>query len=122
MAIRYQKETKFYRCLEQWDSEFDLDQIAQAGSPFEKIVEDSLKNQTRKLKQEWTENRWSLEEEKDELLSWIHEVKTPLTAIYLIIERLDNEAVKSQLSYEWLAYLSLTRSTITSKTNSFYGE
>ena len=30
-------------------SEFDLDQIAQAGRPFEKIVEDSLKNQTRNI-------------------------------------------------------------------------
>ena len=44
----------------------------------------------------------SLEQEKDELLSWIHEVKTPLTAMQLMIDRLDNETMKSHLIYEWL--------------------
>ena len=33
----------------------------------------------------------TLEQEKDELLSWIHEVKTPLTAMHLMIDRLDDE-------------------------------
>ena len=44
----------------------------------------------------------TLEEEKDDLLSWIHEVKTPLTAMHLMIERLDDETMKAQLTYEWL--------------------
>ncbi|MNP30098.1 Sensor histidine kinase GraS [compost metagenome] len=43
-----------------------------------------------------------LEEEKDDLLSWVHEVKTPLTAMHLMIERLDDETIKTQLTYEWL--------------------
>ena len=44
----------------------------------------------------------TLEQEKDELLSWIHEVKTPLTAMHLMIDRMDDEKLKSHLTYEWL--------------------
>jgi two-component system, OmpR family, bacitracin resistance sensor histidine kinase BceS len=99
LASRYHKETTFYRSLD--ESDLDLTPLAEARSPFEKIVEDSLKHQTIKLKKEWSENRWSLEEEKDELLAWIHEVKTPLTAMHLIIERVEDEKLKSQLTYEW---------------------
>ncbi|MDT1800526.1 hypothetical protein QK887_26075, partial [Salmonella enterica subsp. enterica serovar Oslo] len=40
--------------------------------------------------------------EKDELLSWIHEVKTPLTTMQLMIERMEDETLKAQLQYEWL--------------------
>lgn len=35
-------------------------------------------------------------------MAWIHEVKTPLTAMHLIIDRMEEKALKSQLSYEWL--------------------
>ena len=101
LVVRYQKETLFYRSLDQNDLDLDITQLVEAGSPFEKIIENSLKQQTINLKQEWAKNRWSLEEEKDELLSWIHEVKTPLTAIQLIIERVEDEKLKSQLAYEW---------------------
>lgn len=66
------------------------------------MVEQRIINQTNLLKQEASQNRIALEQEKDELLSWIHEVKTPLTAMHLIIERLDDEVIKAQLTYEWL--------------------
>ena len=62
----------------------------------------------------------SLEEEKDELLAWIHEVKTPLTAMHLMIERVDDETIKIKLTYEWLRIHLLLRSTTSPKTNSFY--
>ena len=101
LAFRYHKETTFYRSLDESNLDLDLTPLAEARSPFEKIVENCLKHQTIKLKKEWSENRWSLEEEKDELLAWIHEVKTPLTALHLIIERVDDEKLKSQLTYEW---------------------
>ena len=94
LAFRYHKETTFYRSLDESNLDLDLTPLAEAESPFEKIIENSLKHQTIKLKKEWSENRWSLEEEKDELLAWIHEVKTPLTAMHLIIERVDDETIK----------------------------
>ncbi|WP_251551035.1 sensor histidine kinase [Neobacillus muris] len=100
--FRYQKETRYYRSLKDWDKDLDLTTLAPAESPFEKIAEDTLVTQTEYLKQEAAKHFSSLEHEKDELLSWIHEVKTPLTAMSLIIDRLEDEQVKSRLLYEWL--------------------
>ena len=66
----------------------DLTSIAHPESPFEKIIENSIINQTRTcLNKIASHNLMTLEQEKDELLSWIHEVKTPLTAMHLMIER-----------------------------------
>ncbi|EPR28274.1 Two-component sensor kinase ytsB [Geobacillus sp. WSUCF1] len=72
------------------------------GKPLEKIVERVLASQTDQWKQELKEHLATLEQEKDELLSWIHEMKTPLTAMRLIIERVGDENTKAQLLYEWL--------------------
>ena len=102
LIIRYQKETRFYRSLEEWSTHLDLTSITHAESPFEKMIEDRLINQTEQLKQDAALNRMTLEEEKDDLLSWIHEVKTPLTAMHLMLERLNDETIKAQLTYEWL--------------------
>ncbi|MDR7237600.1 sensor histidine kinase [Neobacillus drentensis] len=102
LIIRYNKETKFYKSVETWENNLDLTSISNAESPFEKIIENSVTNQTELLKQIASQNWMSLEQEKDELLSWIHEVKTPLTTMRLVIDRLDNEPIKAPLIYEWL--------------------
>ncbi|MBT2686680.1 sensor histidine kinase [Bacillus sp. ISL-47] len=100
--LRYQKETKFYKTMEDRENNLDVTSIPEAGSPFEEIVESSLLSQTERFKQEITQNRTMLEQEKDDLLSWIHEVKTPMTAMHLMIDRLEDQTLKSALTYEWL--------------------
>ncbi|MDQ0271852.1 sensor histidine kinase [Cytobacillus purgationiresistens] len=100
--IRYQKETRYYKSLEDWENSLDITNIAAGNSPFEKIIEDSLDSQTAKLNHMIDQKQTALEQEKDDLLSWIHEVKTPLTAMQLKIERLEEDTLKLQLSYEWL--------------------
>ncbi|MBO0962717.1 sensor histidine kinase [Neobacillus sp. MM2021_6] len=102
LIFRYHKETRFYKSLAEWENNLDLTTIAEPESPFEKMVEQSIVNQTVLLKKEATENLLMLEQEKDELLAWIHEVKTPLTAMHLMIDRLDNEKTRAQLNHEWL--------------------
>lgn len=102
VIIRYHKETRFYKGLEERNNDLDLSTLPSVGSPFEQIVEDSILSQAEFLKQVASQSLMALEEEKDDLLSWIHEVKTPLTAMHLMIERLDNETMKTQLTYEWL--------------------
>ncbi|GIN86678.1 sensor protein BceS [Heyndrickxia sporothermodurans] len=102
LITRYIKETRFYKSLEEWENHLDLASINEPDSPFEKIIIKSLNDQTEHLKQVASENRLMLENEKDELLSWIHEVKTPLTAMNLIIDRLDDKAQKADLTYEWM--------------------
>ncbi|MEH7093782.1 sensor histidine kinase [Neobacillus vireti] len=102
LCFRFHKETKFYTALAEWENDLDLTNIAEAESPFEKIIEDSIVNQTELLKQTVSNNWVSVEQEKDELLSWIHEVKTPLTAMHLMIDRLEESPIKAQISLEWL--------------------
>jgi OmpR family two-component system bacitracin resistance sensor histidine kinase BceS len=102
LFFRYFKETRFYRSLEEWESSLDLSEVAEPVSPFETIVVRTITEQTALLKAELLENRIQLEQEKDDLLSWIHEVKTPLTAMQLMIGRVENVTLKAQLNQEWL--------------------
>ncbi|MFF2447818.1 sensor histidine kinase [Neobacillus sp. NPDC058068] len=102
LFFRYHKETKFYKSIAQWENNLDLTTIAAPESPFEKIIEQRIINQTELLKKEASENLLMLEQEKDDLLAWIHEVKTPLTALHLMIDRLDDERMRAQLTHEWL--------------------
>lgn len=102
LVSRYKKEIRFYQRLEEWAHDLDLTDTAEAESPFEKIIERKIITQTEQLKLDNSRNRILLEQEKDELLSWIHEVKTPLTAMHLMIDRIDDEKIKAQLKHEWL--------------------
>lgn len=102
LCFRYFRETRFYRSLEDWESSLDLSEVAEPVSPFETIVERSITEQTALLKAELSDNRIQLEQEKDDLLSWIHEVKTPLTAMQLMIGRVEDVTLKAQLNQEWL--------------------
>ncbi|MFN2744861.1 MULTISPECIES: sensor histidine kinase [Bacillus] len=100
--VRFRKESKFYKSLDAWENNLDVTNIHEAETPFEMLVERNITGQTEKLKQEAKRHRLALDNEKDELMAWIHEVKTPLSAMHLIIETIEDEPLKSRLSYEWL--------------------
>jgi len=100
--IRYNKETKFYQSIEAQDINADLTNLTKAESPFEKIVEESVISQTEQYKKEASEHLQKMEQEQDDLVTWIHEVKTPITTMQLMIERVDDPKLKAQLMYEWL--------------------
>ncbi|KHE69763.1 histidine kinase, partial [Halobacillus sp. BBL2006] len=102
LVVRYHQETVFYQQLKERDNDLDLTSVPEASRPFEEIIESAMTEQIESLKQKASEHQMLLEQEKDELLSWIHEVKTPMTAIHLIIDRIDDPKIKSQLTYEWL--------------------
>ncbi|WP_110930739.1 sensor histidine kinase [Paenibacillus bouchesdurhonensis] len=102
LLVRYQQETRFYKNLEDWEPDLDVTDLVEGHRPFERMTRTLLLEQTKRLKEEAVYNRATLEEEKDYLLSWIHEVKTPLTAMHLMLERLEDETLKTQLTYEWL--------------------
>ncbi|WP_042355897.1 sensor histidine kinase [Bacillus rubiinfantis] len=102
LLVRYHQETKYYKSLLNWEHHLDITSITEGRSPFEKIIEHTVIAQTERLKQEAAQHLLDLQQEKDELLSWIHEVKTPLTAMQLMIHDLEDENVKAKLTYEWL--------------------
>ncbi|WP_090909691.1 sensor histidine kinase [Paenibacillus sp. cl141a] len=102
LFVRYNRETKFYKSLQAWDDTYDLAAISEPERPFEAIAMDMLSLQTERFKMESSMRLMEMQGEKDELLSWIHEVKTPLTTMQLMIERMEDETLKAQLQYEWL--------------------
>lgn len=102
LIVRYQKETKFYKSLQEWEENLEVESIGSSHSPFEKLTEAKLLSQIEHFKNRISQNQIALEQEKDELLAWTHEVKTPLTAMQLMIERLEDDQLKAQLAYEWL--------------------
>lgn len=102
LIFRYRKESRFYKSLDALENDLDITNLTSPTSPFEKIIAERLSEQTTVLTEIINENQLSLEQEKEELLAWIHEIKTPLTAMNLMIERMEDKKLKAQLSYEWL--------------------
>jgi two-component system, OmpR family, bacitracin resistance sensor histidine kinase BceS len=102
LFLRYQSETAFFKKLEERENDLDISNLSTSKSPFERIVEKSITQQTEHLRITASKNRIQIEQEKDEILSWIHEVKTPLTALHLMVQRMDDDPLKSHLTYEWL--------------------
>ncbi|MEH7884328.1 sensor histidine kinase [Bacillus sp. JJ1609] len=101
-VIRFLKETKFYQELKERDDVLDLTSVPKAVSPFEEIVAEIINLHTQRLKKSADASEIMIEQEKDDLLSWIHEVKTPLTALSLMIDRMENLSLKKDMTYEWL--------------------
>ena len=102
LLLRFVKETKFYKELEDRETNFDITSIPQATSPFEKVVNQVTSEQIEQLKDESSHMKHQLEVEKDDLITWIHEVKTPLTALHLLMDRVEDRELNEQLTYEWL--------------------
>ncbi|WP_045926416.1 sensor histidine kinase [Bacillus siamensis] len=102
LLFRYRKEAAFYKSLKDWDADLDISGLKTPDSPFESIIEESIEEQTERLRNSSLHMQAASEHEKDELMSWIHEVKTPLTAMHLMIERLNEQPLKAPLHYEWL--------------------
>lgn len=97
LLFRYRRETDYFRQLGQ----DQVDRTA-ARSPFEQLADEALHESEEQYKRELTAVHTEMEQEKDEIVNWIHEVKTPLTAMQLMIERTEDETLKSRLTYEWL--------------------
>ncbi|WP_042150002.1 sensor histidine kinase [Paucisalibacillus sp. EB02] len=102
LFIRYSRESSYYQKLEDWNPEVDVDYVSEGNTPFERMVERKIKQQVHFSKQEISRQMMHIEQEKDELLSWIHEVKTPLTTMQLILEKVEDSVLKEKLMHEWI--------------------
>lgn len=102
IILRYSRESSFYRELNDWDDAYDVSGLQEARSPMERIVFAAITRQSDRFRKEAADNFLLLEQEKDDMLAWIHEMKTPLTAQKLMIERLRDEGLRQQMMYEWL--------------------
>ncbi|MEK5440846.1 sensor histidine kinase [Fredinandcohnia sp. FSL W7-1320] len=102
LVIRYNREASFYKNIEEWDPAVGVESLQESNTPFEKMIESALNQHHHFYKKELSSYSTSVEQEKDDLLSWIHEVKTPLTTMKLMIERVEDHTLKEQLMSEWL--------------------
>ena len=102
LIIRCNRETKFYREWRDWDLMDEMNAAPEARTPFEHITVQQAQTQKNHYKILLETRLNQLEMEKDELLSWMHEIKTPLTAMQLMIDRVEDKQLASQLRYEWL--------------------
>ncbi|WP_332633953.1 sensor histidine kinase [Halalkalibacter flavus] len=102
VVIRYFKETSFFKELDLRESTTDITSLPEPNSPFESFIYKQITSPIEQLEINASTNQLLFEQEKDELLSWIHEVKTPLTALQLIIDRTEDHQLKSELIHEWL--------------------
>lgn len=62
------------------------------------VYEEQLEHRENALK----DMRLSLLEKQDELLAWVHEMKSPLTVLQLIQDKIQPPAVREQVEAEWL--------------------
>ncbi|ETT88671.1 sensor histidine kinase [Viridibacillus sp. FSL R5-0477] len=104
---RYLKETKSIRRLKHFlGNDLDIESVLPARSEklssFETVFFDVIEN-VEVIRQEQINNvHVEFSEDKDRALGWIHEVKTPLTAMKLLIDSLEENNLKKRLEIEWL--------------------
>lgn len=100
--MRFSIETRYYRELKNHQDALDLTATPDANSPFEKLASDRLNDQMETYRTHLDKLQIEMEQEKDDMLNWIHEVKTPLTTMQLMIDRVPDQHLRSQIMYEWL--------------------
>lgn len=77
---------------------FELSKI----SPFQKKYIDHLLALLEERDIQLNESKVRLQEDTEDMLAWVHEMKTPLTAMKLMIEQVDNVNLRNKLENEWV--------------------
>lgn len=71
------------------------------GTYFDVIHKD-YEEQLEKKNAKVQEQKLLVLERQDELLAWVHEMKSPLTALQLLVEKVENIELKERIENEWL--------------------
>ena len=79
-------------------------------SPFEQLYVQVYVDEIERKEQDLNEFSLLLLEEKDDLLAWVHDMKTPLTAQKLMLDQVGDMHLRRKLENEWMRmYLLLDR-------------
>ncbi|WP_238989571.1 sensor histidine kinase [Staphylococcus sp. MI 10-1553] len=95
------KETRFYQRLETYSEVESLLHRHLAESPFEKVTLDYLQVKIRQLQQSIGEQQHWINLSEQSMTEFIHDIKTPVTALKLLIEKEENSERRHQLMFEW---------------------
>lgn len=71
-------------------------------SAFQQYYVEILEQQAERNAQEINRLSVSGQEKDDMLLAWVHEVKTPLTAMQLLLDNVEDYKIRNKLEHEWL--------------------
>ncbi|WP_313892884.1 sensor histidine kinase [Psychrobacillus sp.] len=104
---RFFKETSYMRKLKVLhEQEKDIfifgESIPEGTSPFEQKITCALEVVVIKSREELNLTKVQFSEEYDDTLAWIHEIKTPLTAMKLMIDTIENPILRKKVELNWL--------------------
>ena len=77
----------------------DLDRMQ---SPYMSLLVERFQQEYAQQTNELNQMKIQVLEERDDLLAWVHEVKTPLTAMKIMIEHVEDGKLQTRLEHEWL--------------------
>ncbi|CAD7360532.1 MULTISPECIES: sensor histidine kinase [Staphylococcus] len=97
----YLKETRFYQRLESYAEVESLQHRYLAESPFEKMTLDYLQVKIQQLQQSMGEQQEWINLSEQSMTEFIHDIKTPVTALKLLIEKEEDSERRNQLMFEW---------------------
>ena len=71
-------------------------------SPFQRAYLAKIEDVFREKDASLNDMKVQLQEDTDDLLAWVHEVKAPLTSMNLMITQVEDATIRRKLEYEWL--------------------
>jgi len=83
-------------------SEKELHSRVSQASDYASLYEDVLGDLLLQAENEANRLNVEFSEENDRTLAWIHEVKTPMTAMKLLMESVDDRKLRKKLELEWI--------------------
>lgn len=96
MIWRYARETKQLKAIcEQPINEELL-------SPFQRKYIAHFQKQYRELEEAFHQMKIEMLEQQDAMLAWVHEMKSPMTAMKLIVEQVEPYALREKIEKEWV--------------------
>ncbi|MCS4486471.1 sensor histidine kinase [Staphylococcus americanisciuri] len=107
LIFSYYKEMKFYIKLAKGASIREIRHRDYAESPFEKLTLDYLEGKLMSQQHILEEQRHWLNKNEQSVTEFVHDIKTPVTALKLLIEQEPDFTRRQQLMYEWsrIAYM-----------------
>lgn len=110
---RFKRETKYAAALAALQEDMALDWIEtlpEPGDGLDQMTNDILREASLQFKRKLSDYKENQLIENEFTASWIHEVKTPLTVMKLILEALPSDPEIRKIEAEWLrVYLLVDR-------------
>ena len=66
------------------------------------VIHEDYTEQLGDMKVQVQEQKLIVLEHQDELLAWVHEMKSPMTALQLLVEKVDDVELRERIENEWL--------------------